>query len=165
MKRRMFVANLVLAVLGSVSLAAPAVGGELVPFVGTLEGIEVAATPPPIVSIDGAGGGQATQLGRFTYDMQATVDLTNTPPNPPQGMGTLTLTAANGDTLVVGFTGVSVPVIPGQLILITEQALIVDGTGRFAGASGEFTITRLKYQADGYTIGSFAGLISTPDGD
>jgi hypothetical protein len=74
------------------------------------------------------------------------------------------LTAANGDTLVADVLGISTPVIPGVLILIEEEALVVGGTGRFAGASGSFSITRLKYQDTGRTIGSFEGTISAPAG-
>ena len=162
MNRRMLVAGFALAVLAAMGLASPVAAGESVPLQGTLEGIDQNLTPPPLVEIHGVGGGEATQLGRFTYDLQATVDFSQTPPNPPQGVGTLILTAANGDTLVAGILGSSAPVIPGQLILVTELAVIIDGTGRFAGATGEFTITRLVYQDTRFTIGSFAGAISVP---
>ena len=162
MKLRMSVASFVLAVLAMMGLTAPVFAGDLVPFYGTLEGFEEVLVPPPVATIHGVGGGAATQLGHYTYDLDATVDFTDP---PPKGVGTLTLTAANGDTLIVGTTGVSVPVIPGQVILITEEALVIDGTGRFAGATGSFTLTRLKYQATGLTIGSFEGSISTPGPD
>ena len=158
MKRRMLVMSLALAVLAA-GLAVPVVAGELVPFHGTLEGSEVVTGAPPLVSVQGSGGGEATQLGRYSYDLVATVDISNP---PPKGVGTLTLTTANGDQLIAGFMGFSVPVIPGQIILITEEALIIDGTGRFAGATGSFTITRLKNQITGETFGSFEGEISTP---
>jgi hypothetical protein len=162
MKRRMLVASFALAVLGAMGLASPVVAGEFVPLQGTLEGIDQNLTPPPLVEIHGVGEGEATQLGRFTYDFQATVDLRNTPPNPPQGVGTLILTAANGDTLVAGVIGASRPIIPGELVEVTEQAIVIDGTGRFAGATGEFTLTRLVYQDTRFTIGSFEGVISAP---
>jgi hypothetical protein len=162
MKRRMFVASFALAVLTVVGLAGSAAAGEQVPFQGALEGNDELVVPPPLAVVHGVGGGQATQLGRFTYDFQATVDFRFTPPNPPRGVGTLTLTAANGDTLVAGVIGSSTPVIPGVLVMVVEEAIIVDGTGRFAGASGEFTITRLVYQDTRLTIGSFEGTISSP---
>ena len=162
MKRRMLVASFALAVLAAMGIASSVVAGESVPFQGTLEGIDQNLTPPPLVSIHGVGEGVATQLGRFTYDFQGTVDFRNTPPNPPQGVGTLILTAANGDTLVAGILGSSAPVIPGELIEVTEVAVIIDGTGRFAGATGEFTIKRLVYQDTRFTIGSFEGAISAP---
>ena len=159
MKRRMFVASLALAVLALVGLAGSAAAGEQVHFQGALEGNDELVVPPPLAVVHGVGGGEATQLGRFTYDFQATVNFV---PPPPTGVGTLTLTAANGDTLVAGVIGSSTPVIPGVLVLVTEEAIIVDGTGRFAGASGEFTIVRLVYQETRFTIGSFEGTISSP---
>ena len=160
MKRRMFVASLALAALTVVGLAGSAAAGELVYFQGTLEGDDrLLVFPPPIAVVHGVGGGEATQLGRFTYDLQATVTFV---PPPPTGVGTLTLTAANGDTLVAGIMGTSRPIIPGVLVLVTEEATIVDGTGRFDGASGSFTIVRLVYQDTRFTIGSFEGAISSP---
>ncbi len=159
MKRRMFVASFALAVLTVVGLAGPAIAEEFVPFYGALEGDDQVVVPPPSAVIHGIGGGEATQLGRFTYDFQATVEFV---PPPPTGMGTLTLTAANGDTIVAAVLGTSQPVIPGVVVLVTEEAMIVDGTGRFAGATGGFTITRLVYQATRLSIGTFEGAISTP---
>jgi hypothetical protein len=159
MKRRMFASSLALAVVAALGLASPAVAQVQVPFRGTLEGDDQLVVPPPVATVHGIGGGEATHLGRFAYDLQATVDFRFP---PPVGVGTLTLTSANGDTLVAGILGSSRPVIPGVVVLVTEEAVIVDGTGRFAGATGSFTIMRLVYQADRFTIGSFEGAISIP---
>ena len=162
MNRRMLVASFALGMLAAMGLASPVAAGEFVPLQGRLEGIDQNLTPPPLVEIHGVGGGEATQLGRFTYDFQATVDFSQTPPNPPKGIGTLILTAANGDTLVAGVIGASRPIIPGELVEVTELAIVIDGTGRFAGATGEFTLTRLVYQDTRFTIGFFEGAISIP---
>jgi hypothetical protein len=159
MKRRTFAAGLALALWALVGLAGPATAGEQVPFHGRLDGVELVLAPPPNVILIGTGGGEASHLGRFEYNLDATVDFTQL---PPLGDGYLTLTAANGDTLVADVLGISTPVIPGVLILIEEEALVVCGTGRFAGATGSFSITRLKYQDTGRTIGSFNGTISAP---
>jgi hypothetical protein len=64
--------------------------------------------------------GQATQLGQFEMVIEAVVDFGT---RPPTGQGTVTFTAANGDTLVADFTGFSALVEPG-LVLITEHAVI-----------------------------------------
>jgi hypothetical protein len=50
----------------------------------------------------------------------------------------------------------------GPIVSIVEQATITGGTGRFAGASGTFTIERLFDPAAGTTSGSFGGTISAP---
>ena len=159
MYRRSFMNCFVLTALLAAALTSGASAGELVPFRGTLDGHEETLAPPPVATILGVGGGHATQLGRFIYDLDATIDF-RVP--PPHGVGVLMLTAANGDILVAETDGFSTAVIPGLLILIMEDATIVDGTGRFAGASGSFAITRLKYQDTGDTIGSFDGTISIP---
>jgi hypothetical protein len=140
-------------------MARPAAAGKQVPFRGSLEGQEQVLAPPPLVVLLGEGGGTATHLGRFVYDLEATVDFREL---PPQGAGVLTFTAANGDVLVAEIEGISTPIIPGLLILIEEEATVTRGTGRFAGASGGFSITRFKNQVTGLTVGRFDGTISSP---
>jgi hypothetical protein len=49
---------------------------------------------------------------------------------------------------------------PG-VFYIEETATITGGTGRFAGASGSFTVERLFDTVAGATSGSFDGSIST----
>ncbi len=105
--------------------------------------------------------GRATHLGQFELVIETVVDFGT---RPPTGEGTVTLTAANGDTLVADITGFSALVSPG-LVLITEHAIIDPdrSTGRFAGATGTFTIERLADAATGVTgvtAGSFEGTIS-----
>jgi hypothetical protein len=147
------------------SLAAPgaadAAAGGLVPFKGTLEGVETASInpgPPPTATIQGVGTGHATHLGRFTYDNPHTVDLLAL-----HGCGTWTFTAANGDTLTASGCGDATVVSgtpPTAVLSIVETGEITGGTGRFAGATGSFTVTRLL--ATGETTGSFTGTISSP---
>ena len=55
--------------------------------------------------------------------------------------GTYEFTAANGDTLIADVTGQS-PTPPGVLLSV-ETATITGGTGRFASATGSFTVERL----------------------
>lgn len=155
--------GLVLAVVAGLGLARPATAGEGVPFKGTLAGSLVSRSPvaPPVVFDVFEIEGHATHLGKFDLDLEAVVDFGTL---PPTAAGTLTFTAANGDTLVADFTGSSQLVVPG-LVLITEHATIDPdrSAGRFAGATGEFTIERLADAAtgvNGETIGSFSGTIS-----
>src|SRR5688500_3660871 len=142
-----------------VSLSAAA----LLPFKGTLEGRHISRTPvdPPVVFDRFETEGQATQLGQFELVVEATV---NFGARPVTGSGSYAFTAANGDQLVADHTGFSALVAPG-LVLITENAIIDPerSTGRFAGATGEFTVERLADAATGVTgvtVGSFEGPIS-----
>jgi hypothetical protein len=154
---------LAVAFLVTAGLARPAVAGESVPFKGSLEGVHVSRVPvdPPQFFDVFEAAGQATQLGQFDLVIEAVVDFGT---RPVTGEGTLTFVAANGDVLVADFTGFSALVVPG-LVLITEHAVIDPdrSTGRFAGATGSFTVERLADAATGVTgvtEGTFEGTIS-----
>jgi hypothetical protein len=160
MLRRSFAASFALAVMVVATLAGPALAGEPLPFKGSMEGLHVSRTPldPPFVFDVFEIAGQATQLGQFELVIEVVV---NFGARPVTGEGTLTFTAANGDTLVADGTGSSALVVPG-LVLITEHAIVDPdrSTGRFAGATGTFTVERLADAATGVTVGSFEGTIS-----
>jgi hypothetical protein len=152
-----------LAVVMVAGLAGPALASQPLPFKGGLEGVHVSRMPvAPLRFFDVFEvSGQATHLGQFELVIEATVDFGT---RPPTASGTFTFTAANGDTLVADFTGFSTLVSPG-LVLITENAVIDPdrSTGRFAGATGTFTLQRLADAATGVTgvtAGSFDGTIS-----
>ncbi len=142
-------------------LVGPAAAGGKVPFKGSLEGsftTTIDPGPPPVATIVLSGTGNATHLGRFTYEFPHTVNFGIV---PPTGAGTYTFTAANGDTVIAEGIGHSTPVEPG-VVFVVEEAVITGGTGRFAGASGQLTIVRLVFQTNGTTFGSFEGTISSP---
>lgn len=137
----------------------------MLPFRGTLEGRHVSRTPltPPVVSDRFEATGDATHLGHYEVVIAATVDFGS---RPVTGVGTYTFTAANGDQLVADHSGASALVRPGT-VLITEVAIIdpVRSTGRFAGATGTFTVERLADAATGVggvTSGTIHGWISLP---
>lgn len=81
------------------------------------------------------GSGEVTHLGRTT--------MTGTHCTP-SGLdivgGVQTFVAANGDTLEMTYTATVAPFefVEGALMEGPGQTPIVGGTGRFAGASGEF---------------------------
>ena len=128
-----------------------------VPFKGRLEGTAT-ITPgtPPFLSVLIEGTGNATHLGRFTVEIPHVVNAMNR-----TSVGTYEFTAANGDTLTAGFTGQSTLTAPGVLSIV-ETATITGGTGRFADATGSFTVERSFNQVTGVTTGSFEGTISSP---
>ena len=163
MNRQMLAGCLVLAALFHSGFTAAAAAGDSVPFKGSLEGRHVSRTPlaPPVVLDVFELTGNASHLGKFTLVIEAAVDFGT---RPPTGTGTLTFTAANGDKIVAANTGFSALVAPG-VVLITEIATIDPdlSTGRFAGATGSFTVERLADAATGVTgvtSGSFEGTIT-----
>lgn len=138
---------------GGEAAASPA--AQQVPFKGSFAGTQsVTPLQPPLVSVNGEGTGTATHLGLFTVELPHTVNLVTR-----IGEGTYTFTAADGDTVTADFTGQAQGAPP--LISITEHATVTGGTGRFAGATGTFTVERRFNQATGMTEGSFEGTISS----
>ena len=158
MKRFGFAFATALSAVAVLVLAGPVAAGDQVPFKVKLEG-DATVTPlaPPFVMVDVEATGNATQLGLFTLDIPHVVNrATRT------AIGTYEFTAANGDTVYAEFTGVATPTaIPGVLY-IEETATITGGTGRFAGATGIFSVERWYDMVAGTTIGSFEGTISSP---
>jgi hypothetical protein len=156
-KRRAAAAALLASLALLFSLAGPVAASDQVPFRGSLDGTAtVTPLAPPMASVLITGTGEATQLGRFTVDVPHLVNQATR-----VGAGSYRFTAANGDTLTADFSGQATPVAPGVLS-ITETAVITGGTGRFAGATGEFTAERTFFLASGVVRGSLSGTISSP---
>jgi hypothetical protein len=129
-----------------------------VPFQGRLEAVVTrGAVNPPFVPVLLEGTGVATQLGQFTFSAPHLVNLTTR-----MATGSYEFTAANGDLLFADFTGEASPTATPGVVYIVEVATITGGTGRFADASGSFTVERLYDTVAGTTTGSFAGTISSP---
>lgn len=134
--------------------------GTELPFRGSFTRESFAVFQPPItLVITGTETGTATHLGRFTG---ASVDRVNTTNNT--GVGTFNLTAANGDQLLTTTTGFENEFVPPNVSKATLHATIVGGTGRFAGATGVFTIRTteaIDFVANTATgSGTFEGSIS-----
>jgi hypothetical protein len=126
-----------------------------VPFKGRLEGVYAVSFPAALtLAVSGEGTGNGTQLGQFTFEYDERVDLST-----GIGTGTYEFTAANGDTLIAEWTGLGFPTDDPNVISIVEHATITGGTGRFANASGSFTVERLFSFVTNSGGGSFAGTI------
>lgn len=145
-----------------------AVSGERaasLPFRGSFDLTSSAAVncpptcPPTTLTITGRQNGNGTHLGNFTAH---TIDIVNMPTT--QATGTLSLTAANGDQLFATTAGAEDQFIPPNVSHVTQTATITGGTGRFAGATGTFTVehTSTIDFAAGTAIGSgsFDGYIN-----
>ena len=108
-------------------------GGSELPFKGTYDGLETVLTPPSNHHLDATGN--ATHLGLFTVTADWTL-------GPTGGSGISTWTAANGDEFSTSFTRHGVVAPP--TITFTETHTITSGTGRFANASGTFTVVQTR---------------------
>ena len=161
MNRYRFAAVLELAALAVLGLAGIATAGEQVPFEGRLEGtvliMPVPGGPPTLVDVLITATGNSAHLGKFALSVPHRVDRATTPPSAAVFYH---FTAANGDIVSATFTGQSMPSPTPGVLAIVETATITGGTGRFAGATGNFFAERLFNTAAGTTTGAFNGTIS-----
>lgn len=127
-----------------------------VPFRGSYQQTETGVPQSPTTLIvTGTAVGTATYLGRYTMTFTALVDLT-----AGTGLGQSIFVAANGDRLFTTSSGqVTLTAEPGVLS-ITDSFSITGGTGRFEGATGNFSGVRLLNAATGISSGSFDGTIN-----
>jgi hypothetical protein len=130
-------------------------GGAALPFHGSLEAVETDVVAPPSLHVNGTGSGTATQLGRFTSTFTLTVTLSTS-----SAIGSTRLIAANGDRLDATLVGQGTPTGVPNVASIVEVATVTGGTGRFADATGAFTIQRVLNQVTGVSSGSFDGIIN-----
>jgi hypothetical protein len=96
--------------------------------------------------------GTGTLVGRFEIALPHTVNFATA-----TASGICTIVAADGSRIVADFTGQAQV---GPIVTIVEQATITGGTGRFADASGTFTIRRTFDPATGLTTGEFDGTLT-----
>ena len=148
-------ALLLLAVASGPALAAPTV-----PFKGSVQAQEQYEVNPPLMFVDTSGSGNSTHLGRFTVTWQFTVNLVTL-----EGVGVSEFVAANGDCLFTESAADATPVQAPDIFQIVEDHVITGGTGRFAGATGSFRLTRLVNTATGATSGSFNGSLTLARGN
>jgi hypothetical protein len=127
------------------------------PFTGTLS-LAVAGDPefipPATLSIQFVTTGTAAHLGRFTGTLDLRIDMSNEPHETSTGQ--FTMAANNGDTVSGTIAGRAMADDTGTSIV--ETATITGGTGRFAGATGSFVITRRSTDLELFP-GSFEGTI------
>ena len=108
------------------------------PFRGSFTTQSSSIVTPPTLRVTGTGEGTATALGRFSLAVTGVVDLATA-----RGTGTFDFTAANGDQLFTTAIGSEDAFVPPNISYVTQVATIVGGTGRFAEASGTFTIRQV----------------------
>jgi len=121
---------------------------------GSILSVETGDVQFPTLSVDGSGTGQATHLGQFTYTFVFEVNLLT-----GIGVGTAEFTAANGDRLFTTVAGLGLPSGTPGFNHVVEEQTIVGGTGRFADASGSFTLDRLINLTTEVSVGTVDGTI------
>jgi hypothetical protein len=146
------------AIFALMSFASVTKAGQQVPFKGNLQGDVVhTAVSPTVDAVVISAAGNVAHLGQCTITSEHLVDRpTRT------AAGTYEITAANGDTITADFVGHATPTATAGVLSIVETATITGGPGRFAGATGNFTVERLYDAIAGTTEGSFEGSISSP---
>lgn len=98
------------------------------------------------------GTGEASHIGQF--DVTADDDESNF----PFITGTVTITAANGDQLFATHTG-NAQDLGGGMLRVTFDNMITGGSGRFAGASGSFTLIATVNENTGTAMATIDGSI------
>ena len=124
------------------TLAVPAVAQ--IKFDGAIQGHERDIPKGTTQSTFGTVTGIVTNLGQISLTFELTIDLTS---GKGTGFGVL-LIGKNGDSIFTTTSGQFIPPFtpPGSTLSvprITETYTITGGTGRFKGATGQFTVERL----------------------
>ena len=151
------IALLLLIVLASMAFAAPTAVEKQLLLKGSLQAVETGEVNFPTLFVDATGSGNATQLGRFTVSFQVEVNLPTL-----SGPASATFVGANGDSLYAEGWGQSAPTGTPNVITIVETYTITGGTGRFAGATGNFRVERLINRATFASSGTISGTILIP---
>jgi hypothetical protein len=156
--KKMSIVTMIVGLLVSAALVAAASMRKETPLKGSFKALETSQPNLPIVHVTAIGSGEATQLGRFTVSYQVDV-------NVQTGAGTglsAEFVAANGDSLFAEGTGQASPSGTPGTVNIIENYTITGGTGRFANASGTFTVERVASETTGETSGTLSGNIVIP---
>jgi hypothetical protein len=135
---------------------------KMLPFEGNVSGygwfnVDRTDCPTGSLPLDAEGHGNASHLGKFKIFYEhcsyAQIDPTN-----PTYVGTATITAANGDQLLVTYNGVAT-----SPVTYLEYSTFTGGTGRFENVSGTFEHTgSFGYHPAGYAFNdTFEGDISS----
>jgi hypothetical protein len=148
---------LLLVVLGSTTFAARAETDRQLPLKGTVEATETQQPVFPINHVNLRGSGNATQLGLYTYTLQAELYIPTL-----SATSTATFVAADGSSLFAQGTGQGTPTGTPGIVSIVENLTITGGTGRFEDATGNITIQRLVNRATFASSGTIDGTIILP---
>ena len=127
------------------------------PFEGTMQSNETYSTAFYTMFVTANGSGKANELDQFTATYQMEANLLD------MSVGeTITFAGTNGDSLQATAVGQAFEDRTPGMFKVVEIYTITGGTGRFAGASGTFTLNRLLSRDVGIASSSFEGYILLP---
>lgn len=163
-RKRVLLVTLVamLIALGAMGMRARSVAaaGGQVPFHGSYSGTAILTSP---TSATFSGKGIATHLGSSTNEGNSVV--TGPDSSCPGGLANNhyeTLTAANGDTLMLVSYDVACPTGP-WMFQGTGHWVVTGGTGRFSGATGQGSFDGHSDFNQGVFSFQLTGTISAPN--
>ena len=126
-------------------------------FKGKLQSNETYSTVFPAMYVTGNGAGEASQLGPFTLSYHIEQNLRDF-----SEVETAHFAGANGDSLQAKGMGQAIEDRTPGMYNVVQIYTITGGTGRFAGASGTFTLKRLVSITAGIASSTFEGYILLP---
>ena len=127
-------------------------------FKGTLQSNETYSTISDTRYVTANGSGDSTQLGPFTVSYHVEVNLLDLSRSQSAEFA-----GSNGDSLQAKGVGQAIEDRTPGMFNVVEIYTITGGRGRFAGASGTFTLKCLASTAAGITSGTFEGYILLPE--
>lgn len=148
-----------LVVLAALALPVQALAGKQVPLKGHDEGsftLTADACGAGVFAVVVDDTGKATHMGRYAYHSDECFNGTT-----GAFSGTFTMTAANGDTISGTYAGAVVDVV-FPLGFYEQENVITGGTGRFAGASGQFHLSGIANLATLESSQQISGTVSSP---
>jgi hypothetical protein len=126
-------------------------------FKGTLQSNETYSTVFPTLYVTGNGSGNATQLGAFTVSYHTGVNLLDFSEAEMAHFA-----GSHGDSLQAKGVGQAIEDRTPGMFNVIQIYTITDGTSRFAGASGTFTVKRLVSRTVGVASSTIEGYILMP---
>jgi len=148
---------LFLIILANTSFAAPAMEKQL-PLKGSLKATETQGGLPPFIQVNLTGQGNASQLGLFTYQLHAVLDVRVLHADEASAP----LIAANGDMIFSEGEDQGRLTSTLGVVSIVEIFNITGGTGHFEGASGTFVVQRLVHRPTLTSVGTIEGTLLLP---
>lgn len=123
-------------------------------FNGTLQSKETYSTVFPTLYVTANGSGESTPLGPFTVSYHVERNLLDFSETE-----SVHFAGTNGDSLQAKGVGQALEDRTPGMFNVVEIYTITGGTGRFAGASGTFTLKRLVSITAGISSSAFEGYI------
>ena len=126
-------------------------------FQGKMQSSETYSTISSTRYITATGSGESTVLGPFTVSYHVEWNLLDL-----SEVQSAQFAGINGDSIQVKGVGQAIEDRTPGMYNVVEIYTITGGSGRFAGASGMFTVKRLVSVTVGITSATFEGYILMP---